>query len=75
MSEGFLGDANMAMIFFRFCARYKITAEKDRVAVLRELVKRKKARYVRDVEEVIEGKKVLKIGFKPNNEKPKKEQK
>jgi hypothetical protein len=64
MSEGFLTNARTAELFFRFCTRYKITAEKDRLCVLRELTRRKQARYLRDVRPILGGKKILKIGFK-----------
>lgn len=64
-SEGFLTDVDTAMLFFRICSRYKITSREDRVALLRELTRRKKAKYLRDVQPILEGKKVLKIGFKP----------
>lgn len=70
MSEGFVTNIDTVMLFFRICRRYNITAEKDRVALLRELTRRKKANYIRDVEEVIQGKKVLKIGFTLHNAGP-----
>lgn len=68
MAEGFLTNVDTVMLFFRVCRRYKIVLEKDRVRLLRELTRRKKAKYVRDVEEVVRGKKVLKIGFTPPHE-------
>lgn len=70
MSEGFLTNIDTVMLFFRICRRYKIIAEKDRVCLLRELTRRKKASYIRDIKEVIRGKNVLKIGFKPHNDGP-----
>lgn len=65
MSEGFGVTPWMGMVFFRFCSRYSIDKLEDRVLVMRELVRRKKAKYLRDVEPLLEGKKVLKVGFKP----------
>jgi hypothetical protein len=65
MSEGFLTDVETVMLFFRICRRYHIEKEEDRIRVLRELTRRKKVRYIRDVGEVVRGKKVLKVGFKP----------
>jgi hypothetical protein len=65
MSEGFYTSAWVAMVFFRFCARYKINDREDRVLVLRELTRRKKVRYIRDVKPILA--KVLKIGFKPSH--------
>lgn len=64
VSEGFLTNVRTAELFFRFCARYGVKAEKDRLCVWRELTRRKKARYLRDVKPLLTGKKVLKIGFK-----------
>ena len=61
MSEGFAIDARTGELFFRFCARYHIEKREDRVLVLRELARRKKARYLRDVRPFMAGKKVLKI--------------
>jgi len=64
-------NARTAELFFRVCMRYKIKNEKDRLCVLRELARRKKARYLRDINPLLAGKKVLKIGFKkPHNDGP-----
>jgi len=65
VQEGFLTNIRTAELFFRVCRRYHIEAEKDRILLLRELTKRHKAKYVRDVSPLLSGKKVLKIGFKP----------
>ena len=65
MSEGFLTDIRTAELFFRVCRRYQIEMEKDRVLLLRELTRRNKAKYLRDVSPLLSGKKILKIGFKP----------
>lgn len=71
MSEGFLTNASTAELFFRVCMRYKIKDEKDRLCLMRELTRRKKAKYLRDVSPLLSGKKVLKIGFKlPHNAGP-----
>lgn len=59
MSEGFLTDLKTACLFYRFCQRYNIKNEQDRLAVMREITKRKKASYLRDVESFIKGKKTL----------------
>ena len=69
MSEGFAIDAWTGMLFFRFCRIYHITSREDRIAIMRELAHRKKAKYLRDVEEFTDGKSVLKIGFKPKGDK------
>jgi hypothetical protein len=69
--EGFLMDSGVATLFFRVCMRYHITDKKDRLLLLRELARRKKIKYMRDVEPFIAGKKVLKVGFKtPHNNGP-----
>jgi hypothetical protein len=59
MSEGFLTNVGTMELFFRFCKRYQIQASPDRLMVLRELTRRKKAKYSRDVKEVVQGKKIL----------------
>jgi hypothetical protein len=69
MSEGFLTDLRTAELFFRICRRLHIQSREDRIALMRELTRRKKARYLRDVEPLLAGKKVLKVGFKPKEAK------
>jgi hypothetical protein len=64
MEEGFLTDARTAEIFFRFCARHKVENRNNRILVMRELVRRKKAKYIRDVKPLLAGKKVLRIVHK-----------
>jgi hypothetical protein len=68
MSEGFLTNVRTAELFFRICARYKIQKPEDRLCLMRELTKRKRAKYLRDVQPFLRGKKVLKIGFKPKGD-------
>lgn len=58
MSEGFLTTPRTAELFFRVCRRYKIDREGYRVALLREIVRRKKAKYIRDVKAFTEGKRI-----------------
>jgi hypothetical protein len=67
MSEGFEIDGWTGMLFFRFCRLYRINKREDRVLVLRELARRKKAKYIRDVRPLMADKKVLKIGFKQDH--------
>ncbi len=57
--EAFKINAWIGMVFFRFCHRYHITEVADRTAVLRELVRRKKAGYTRDIKPLLAGKKIL----------------
>jgi hypothetical protein len=65
VNEGFLTNARTAELFFRICRRYKVQNREDRIALLRELTRRKKVKYLRDVQPLLEGKKALKVGFKP----------
>jgi len=65
MSEGFLTDVRTVELFFRFCRRYHIEGREDRTTLMRELTRRKKAKYLRDVQPFLEGKNVMGIGFKP----------
>ena len=68
MSEGFLTGLRTVELFFRFCKRYHVEAEKDRIALMRELTRRKKAKYLRDVNEFTRGKNVLRIKKEPKIE-------
>jgi hypothetical protein len=68
-SEGFAITADMGTVFFRFCRMYHIDSREDRLVLMREIVRRKKAVYIRDVEALSAGKRVLKIGFKPKETK------
>jgi hypothetical protein len=70
MNEGFMMDAWTAMLFFRFCMRHKVHDLKDRRCVMREIVRRKKAKYLRDVSPILAGKKVLQIKSNRPKETP-----
>lgn len=61
MSEGFLTNLDTVILFFRFCKRYNVNGQKERLALMREITRRKKATYLRDPEEFLRGKKVLRI--------------
>ncbi len=63
-AEGFLTDVRTAELFFRICHRFGIKSREDRLVLMRELARRKKAKYLRDVQPFLEGKKVLKLEFK-----------
>lgn len=67
MNEGFLTDVRMAELFFRVCTRYHIVSREDRLRLMRELARRKKAIYMRDVGPFLAGKNVLEVGFKPSH--------
>lgn len=66
MQEGFLLTSTMAGVFFRYCRRYKIEHYEDRVALVRRLVARGDAQYLRDAEQFMEGKNVLKVRKRSN---------
>lgn len=61
MSEGFLVDIDAALLFFRACKRFDIPPEDEqgRRRLMGQLIKRKKAKYLRDVKSAIRNKKVL----------------
>lgn len=61
MSEGFLTDINTAMLFFRVCRRYKIDDPKDRLLLMRTITSRGKAKYIRDVADFTQNKRVIKV--------------
>jgi hypothetical protein len=64
MKEGFYTSVRMAELFFRVCKRYHINGQEDRLCLMREMTRRRKAKYIRDVEPLLKGKKVLKIMHK-----------
>ena len=64
-SEGFIVDPWTGTLFFRVCLRYGIKKPEDRLLLMRELVRRRKVKYVRDVKPLLAGKKVLQVGLKP----------
>lgn len=64
MSEGFLMDLRTAELFYRVCSRYKVSRLEDRIRLMREIVRRKKAKYLRDVEGYTQGFNVVKIKAK-----------
>lgn len=68
MNEGFCVNLNTALLFYRICQRYKINNEPGRIAVMRKLVAKKKAKYVRDAKGYLENFNVIKIdGKEPPN--------
>jgi hypothetical protein len=66
--EGFITTPQVAELFFRVCRRYGVNHPEDRLLLLRQLARRKKVRYIRDVSTLTNGKKVLRIGFKPKGD-------
>lgn len=56
INEGFLTDLRTAELFFRICRRYKVESREARIALMRILTARGKAKYLRDVSAVTEGK-------------------
>lgn len=62
MGEGFLfASADDAMKFFDACEKAKAVTLEERLAVMRHLVATKEAKYIRDTEEFIKDKNILKI--------------
>lgn len=60
--EGFyFNNADEAMEYYKRCEREGATTYEAKMAILRALVKEKKAGYVPNPEKFIEGKNVLKI--------------
>lgn len=59
--SGFLMDLNAAVLFFRFCRRYKINDRPGRMQVLGRIAKRGQAKYLRDISSVTDGKNVLRV--------------
>lgn len=59
--EGFLTTPASAEFFFRCCRRFKIDGRVERIALMRELARRGRAKYVRDVAALTKGKRVLHI--------------
>lgn len=66
--ESFLFEnAEAAMQFYELCEELQANTYAKRMAVLRLMVKNKKAVYLRDGEAYAKDKKVLKISLKRNN--------
>ena len=61
MSEGFLTSIDTGMLFFRTCSIYHVTKLEDRIALMRKIVARNRAKYIRDPKEFIQGKNVVVI--------------
>lgn len=59
--EGFLTDLHTAEVFFRVCKRYKIVDRDCRLSLVRSLAKRGRAKYLRDISAVTQGKRVARI--------------
>ena len=60
-------DLWTAGLFFRICRRYQIKDYPDRLALIRELTARGKAKYLRDVDPFLAGKRILVIKEKKDN--------
>ncbi len=68
MAEAFSFTPWMGMVFFKYCLRYNITDEKDKVMILRRLVAKKKAKYLPRIGASLQGKKIIIIrNNKPEN--------
>lgn len=61
MNEAFMMDPEMAEEFFLRVTKLEVDTKEARIEILRNLVKEKKAKYIRDGDEFIKNKKVLRI--------------
>jgi hypothetical protein len=61
ISEGFYMDLHTAEVFFRYCRIYNVTELPERVKIVRRIVAKGQAKYLRDVDTFIEGKRVFKL--------------
>jgi hypothetical protein len=62
MQEGFyFQNADEAIKFWEACLEAKAETWEEKMIVMRQMVKEKKAKYIRDVEDFAKNKNVLKI--------------
>ena len=61
MNEGFYMDLKTAELFYKLCHRYKIDDIQGRKGLMGKLVKKKKARYLRDMGPLLAGKNIFRI--------------
>lgn len=64
--EGFMMSLQTACLFFRYCRRYHVTDLKERTNVIRRIVAKGDARYLRDPKEFLdakrrEGKRIIQL--------------
>ncbi len=60
--EGFMFEnAGEALEFYERCITLNAETVEEKKAIMRQLVKEKKAKYLRDVNEVVKGKKIMAI--------------
>lgn len=61
MGEGFMMDLGTLMVFYRYCRRFKVSDDDraGKIAIMRRLTAKKKAKYIRDPQEFIKGKNAL----------------
>ncbi len=60
MREGFMFEnASAALAFFKACAVAGAKTREEKMAVIRRMVKKKKAKYIRDAEALLKDKNVL----------------
>lgn len=52
-------SAAVAVLFFRYCRRYKVDKREDRVALMRRIVAKKRASYIPNPKAFIAGKRIL----------------
>ena len=59
--EGFVMNLDTAMEFYQLCKDKGAETLEERTSLIRVFVKDKKAQYLRDVEEAIKGKNIIRI--------------
>lgn len=59
--EGFFTSLDVAILFYRTCNIYKIKDERQRIALMRKIVARGKAKYIRDPQKFLADKTVIKV--------------
>lgn len=62
--EGFYMDLGMAMEFYSLCDELGLDTLEERRDLLRQFVKDKQAKYIRDVEAFVGDKKAIKFPYK-----------
>ena len=61
MREGWVMTPWQACVFFRYCMRYHIDDAVIRQSILRRIAAKKKAKYIRDGETFLKGKRIIQI--------------
>lgn len=63
-NEGFCVNLETAALFFRYCRRYDVKTQSEKIIVMRRLVAKNKAKYIRDAKSYLNQFNVIKIDGK-----------